>query len=446
MHMHTDDSTTPHGDDYLVSRRQAWFAFAMTFGLMLFDYIDRQVIVSLFPFLKAEWHLSDKELGALVSIISLVVAAGAMPVALVADRLSRVKSVVVMAVTWSLATTSCMFAGNYSQLFAARAVVGLGEAGYGSVGTALIASLFPRRLRSAMLGALFAAASLGSVLGVLLGGVVAAHWGWKAAFGVVGIPGLLLSVMYLLVRDYKTVELSPDLKKAAHPGGGVLMHALQGLVRSRTLLWTCTGAAMQCIAISAVWAWLPSFFNRYHGMSPEAAAKQAAVIVLCGAFGSVIWGAVVDKFGAGRPDFKMKAVAAMCVATAMILCTAFSTLVGGSAQVWLVALGGFMMTCTIGPVSAITADVVHPGFRSTGMAVLSLFQNLLGLAIGPIVAGALSDLWGLQQALSVVPMVSVLAALCLMTAKRSYRAELQAMVQIKLDVAPLDHALTEAHA
>ena len=81
----------------------------MTIGLMVSDYVDRQVIVSLFPYLKAAWGLSDKQLGALVSVISLTIALGVIPVALVADRASRVKSVVVMAVIWSLATISCLF-------------------------------------------------------------------------------------------------------------------------------------------------------------------------------------------------------------------------------------------------------------------------------------------------------------------------------------------------
>ena len=85
----------------------------MTIGLMLFDYIDRQVIVSLFPYLKAEWGLSDKQLGALVSVVSVTVALGALPVALFADRVSRVKSIVVMATVWSLATISCMFTRSY---------------------------------------------------------------------------------------------------------------------------------------------------------------------------------------------------------------------------------------------------------------------------------------------------------------------------------------------
>src|SRR6187549_3814304 len=170
----------PPQDDYLFGRGPAWFAFAMTLALMIFDYVDRQVIVSLFPYLKAEWALSDKQLGLLVSIVSITVALAGLPVALLADRFSRVKSIVAMAVAWSLATISCMFTRSYAPLFAARAVVGVGEAGYGSVGAALIASVFPVRMRSVLLSAFFAAAAGGAVLGGLLGGVIAARWGWKA--------------------------------------------------------------------------------------------------------------------------------------------------------------------------------------------------------------------------------------------------------------------------
>ena len=162
---------------------------------MVFDYVDRQVIVSLFPHLKAEWGLSDKQLGALVSVVSVTVALGALPVALFADRVSRVKSIVAMAAVWSLATISCMFTRSYGQLLAARALVGLGEAGYGSVGAALIASHFPARMRGALMAGFFASASVGSVLGVMLGGVIAARWGWQAAFGVVGVPGLVLALL-----------------------------------------------------------------------------------------------------------------------------------------------------------------------------------------------------------------------------------------------------------
>jgi len=218
-------------DGYLTTPAAAWFAFAMTVALMVFDYVDRQVIVSLFPHLKEEWGLSDKQLGGLVSVVSLTVAIGGIPVALIADRMSRVKSIVVMATAWSLATISCMFTRNYGQLLAARAVVGLGEAGYGSVGAGLIASHFPSRMRGALMAGFFASASVGSVLGVMLGGVIAAHWGWKAAFGVVGFPGLAVALLYLFVRDYRTVDLTPKLEAATQSTRAAASHIVKVLAR-----------------------------------------------------------------------------------------------------------------------------------------------------------------------------------------------------------------------
>ncbi|MFM0164235.1 Predicted arabinose efflux permease, MFS family [Burkholderia sp. GAS332] len=430
------DDPEAGNNDYLTSRRQAWFAFAMTFALMFFDFIDRQVIVSLFPHIKSEWNLSDKELGSLVSIISIVVGVGGLPVALVADRMGRVKSIVVMAITWSLATISCMFTANYSQLFVARAMVGVGETGYGSVGVALISTLFPKRLRSAALGAFYAAPSLGSVLGVVLGGMIAARWGWKAAFGVVGVPGLVLAVLYLLVRDYKTVALAPNLNPVTQSLGGTLKHIFGTLARTRTLLWLCAGASTQLITVSAIWSWLPSYLNRFHGMTPEAAAKAAAVVVLVGAVSSTFWGIVVGRLARRTPRNKLPALSTLCLITSVIFVLAFGGTYTGDAQFKLIVLGSFFMNCTVGVVAGVAMDVVHPGVRSTGAAVLSLFQNLLGLAVGPLLAGVLSDQWGLQQALTVIPLFSILAAVFFVVAMRSYDADAAQISDVKLDVAP----------
>ena len=203
-------------------RRYAWSVFAIIFALMVVDYVDRQVVVSMFPHLKAQWDLSDRQLGALVSIVSITVALGAVPLSFLADRWSRVKSIFLMAMVWSLATIGAAFAGSYAQLMGARSVVGLGEAAYGTVGMALLASLFPPRMRSTVLGAFLAAGMFGSVLGVMLGGFIAERWGWQAGFGAVGVPGLFLAVVFLLVvRDYKTVALPSRRRKrseAAHDG------------------------------------------------------------------------------------------------------------------------------------------------------------------------------------------------------------------------------------
>ena len=193
--------------------------FAILFALMVVDYVDRQVVVSMFSHLKAQWDLSDGQLGALVSIVSVTVALGAVPLSLLADRWSRVKSIFLMALVWSLATIACAFAASYVHLLAARGVVGVGEAAYGTVGAALLATLFPVRMRSTVLGASSSPAILGSVLGVVLGGFIAERWGWQAGFGAVGVPGLVLAFVFLfIVRDYKTVALPAASGEGGAPG------------------------------------------------------------------------------------------------------------------------------------------------------------------------------------------------------------------------------------
>ena len=417
-------------DGYLFGPRQAWFAYAMTIGLMLFDYIDRQVIVSLFPYMKADWGLSDKQLGALVSVLSIVLAACALPVSLVADRVSRVKSIVAMATVWSIASISCMFTRNYSSLLVARGVVGVGEAGYGAVGAALIATHFPDRMRSALLGSFMAAASVGSVLGVALGGLIAARWGWQAAFGVVGIPGLVLSLLYLKVRDYHTVNVGTHAQGATRSAVGVARAAFGAMRRSPTLLWVCMGSALQLVVLSSMWAWLPSFLNRVHGVPADQAGVRAALIVLAGALGSVVWGIVCDMAGKRYPRARVLSMGVLCLISTAVLGAAFGLPLLGvqlsnQAQFALFALGGFFATCTAGPSAAIVVNVVHPGFRATGASILGLLQNLFGMAMGPLLGGVLSDAFSLQTALAVTPLFGIAAAWLLVIGSRTYERDVE---------------------
>ena len=237
------------------------------------------------------------KLAALVSVVSITVALGAMPIALWADRRSRVKSIVIMATLWSVATISCMFTRNYGQLLAARALVGVGEAGYGSVGSALIASHFPARMRGMLMAIFFSAGSFGSVLGVMLGGVIASHWGWKAAFGVVGVPGLVMALLYIFVRDYRTVELTPRLDKATQNTGNVVRAIVGAMTRSPTMLWVCLGGSAQVIVLSTVWAWLPSYLNRTQGAESGNFLKTLDGLL---AGGSDFYESVADELGIDR--------------------------------------------------------------------------------------------------------------------------------------------------
>lgn len=406
-------------------RRYAWSVFAIVFALMVVDYVDRQVVVSMFAHLKRQWDLSDRQLGALVSVVSVTVALGAVPLSLLADRWSRVKSIFLMALVWSFATIACAFATSYSQLLATRAAVGVGEAAYGTVGAALLASLFPLRMRSTVIGAFLAAGMLGSVLGVVAGGFIAERWGWQAGFGAVGVPGLVLAVGFLLiVRDYKTVAL-PCAAGKDGPAQRTVRVVVAELLRPRTAWVTCIGAGLSLLVVSTMWAWLPSYFNRYYGVAPDRAGLMTAVIVLIGGLSALLWSVVSDRLSSRIPRARLLVPAATAVLTALCMSAAFAFLPPGVPQLALIALGALLMLGSVGPTDAVVIDVIHPGLRATAVSILSLTRNLFGLASGPLLTGALSDAYGLDVALSFVPLVGLVAAVVLLFASRTYERDLK---------------------
>jgi len=428
----TDMTPSPPYDSVAhqpASRAYAWSVFAILFLLMVVDYVDRQVVVSMFPHLKAAWALSDGQLGGLVSVVSITVALGTVPLSLLADRWSRVKSIFVMALVWSTATLACAYAENYTQLMGARSFVGLGEAAYGAAGAALLASLFPVRMRSTILGAFLAAALVGSVLGVVLGGVIAQRWGWQAGFGAVAVPGLILAFVFLfVVRDYKTVALPSTPSMQGHRTGKMSARAVAAaLLKPRTALITCLGAGLQLVMVSTTYAWLPSFFNRYYNLAPDQAGLKTGLVVLLSGVGAVLSSIIADRMSMRFPRARLYVPAVAAVMTAALMGAAFGLLSPGTPQFVLIIAGAMLMTGTIGPVAAVVVDVVHPSVRATAASVLSLTQNLFGLAAGPLLTGVLSDIYGLPFAMSVVPVFCVLAAVVLVIAARTYEADLKAV-------------------
>jgi predicted MFS family arabinose efflux permease len=388
---------------------------------MIVDYVDRQVIVSMFPHLKEEWSLSDRQLGSLVSIVSLIVALGTIPLSLLADRWSRVKSIVIMALVWSAATIACAFARDYHQLLVARGFIGFGEAAYGSAGAALLASIFPAKLRSTVLGAFLGAGLVGSVAGVVLGGVIAETWGWRAGFGIVGVPGLVLALLvWICVRDEGAMA-APRATTGRPPMP--LRDVVRELLGPRTVVYTCIGAGLQLLVVATIWAWAPSFFNRYYGLAPDQAALKTGLVVLLGSVGSVAWSLISDRLSHRDGRMRLYVPAAVAVLTTVFMCAAFGFNSPGPVQFALILAGATVMTGTIGAVAAVVVDVVNPTLRATAMAVLSLTQNLLGLAGGPLLAGAISDAYGLDFALAVIPLCCLVAAGMFIVASWTYTAD-----------------------
>lgn len=209
--------TVSGSSEWPVSRRYAWVVFALSFGLLLSDYMSRQVLNAVFPMLKADWLLSDAQLGSLSGIVALAVGLLTLPLSLLADRWGRVRSLVIAAAMWSLATLGCAVAASYDQMFTGRLFVGIGEAAYGSVGIAVVLSVFPRALRATLSGAFIAGGAFGSVLGISIGGAVAQAYGWRWAFGVMGVFGLVLAGIYAVVVTEK--RLAPRQDPAADGAG-----------------------------------------------------------------------------------------------------------------------------------------------------------------------------------------------------------------------------------
>jgi predicted MFS family arabinose efflux permease len=278
-------------------------------------------------------------------------------------------------------------------------------------------------MRSTVVGAFLAAGMIGSVAGVVLGGFIAQRWGWQAGFGTVGVPGLVLCLLFvLIVRDYKTVALpANDYSGPKHRLSARAVIA--ELMRPRTALVTCVGAGLNLLVVSTTYAWLPSYLTRYYGIAADQAGLKTGIVVLVGGFGALLWSTVADRLSARYATARLIVPAIAAVLTTLLMCVAFALFEPGVAQFTLIVIGGLFMAGSVGPTDAVVIDVIHPGLRATGVSVLSLTRNLFGLAGGPLLAGALSDAYGLQFAMTVVPVLGLGAAALYVIAARTYESD-----------------------
>ncbi|AET93461.1 major facilitator transporter [Burkholderia sp. YI23] len=411
------------------SRKYAWVVFALTFGLLLSDYMSRQVLNAVFPLLKQAWGLSDTQLGSLSGVVALMVGLLTFPLSVLADRWGRVRSLVLMATLWSLATLGCAIATSYGEMLVARAFVGLGEAAYGSVGIALILSIFPAHLRSTLTGAFMAGGAFGSVLGMALGGFVAVHFGWRASFGAMALFGLVLVIAYrLVVSDKRIAARYADARGVSgeQPADGMrtsLRALVAGLFSTISVVCAYVGSGLQLFIMGAVIAWMPSFLNRYYAMPADKAAAGAAVFVLLGGLGMVGCGIVTDRVCRNAPSRKWITALAYCLISLVLLSIGFR-LQPGALQLVLLGAGILVVAGTSGPAGAMVANLTPPAIHASAFATLTLANNLLGLAPGPLVTGAIADRIGLSGALQLIPLVSIAAMAAFAIGRSRYARDL----------------------
>lgn len=398
-----------------------WLVFALCFGLLISDYMARQVLNAVFPLLKAEWSLSDSQLGLLSGIVAVMVGLLTFPLSLAADRWGRVRSLTFMAILWSIATLLCGAASDFGTMLAGRALVGVGEAAYGSVGIALVVSVFPQRMRGTLAAAFMAGGLFGQVLGVAMGAQIAASYGWRQAFFVIGVSGLALGLLFpLLVRERRNRELAG---LPQHAEKAPLGTALRSLIASRSVRLAYLGSGLQMFAAGALPAWLPSYLNCYYALPIDRAGRSAALLLMiCGA-GMVLCGMLSDRLAHNRPERKISLAIAYSLGSAACLLVAFQLPVG-MVQFALIGLAMFLVAGTTGPVGAMVANLTPLAVHGSAFATLTLANNLLGLAPGPIVTGRLADAIGLDHALQWLPLPCLLAALAFAAMRRSYGSDL----------------------
>lgn len=407
-------------DQFRPGKAQAAFTFTLLFLLYFFDYADRMVVNSLFPFLKADWGLTDAQCALLGAAVYWSIVVATLPVSILVDRWSRTKVIAGMAVLWSLATAACGLAKTFPQLVAARVAVGIGEAGYAPGGTAMIAAIFPEKRRALMMGIWNASIPLGAAAGIAAGGYIAHNYGWQHAFGVVALPGLLVSLLFFFVKDYKTVKVakssdSPDVKAIA-----------RGFLGTPSLLFTYAGFAANNFVTAALIMWLPTFFHRVQNIPMDKAGPKGGAIMLMAMAGAPLGGFLTDLWLKKNPNARPLFASASAAVTALIFGSAFLLVPHGSLEQYAVLLAGGLFAATYLPAAAaVTQDVVHPGLRAVSYSLCVVSMNLFGASLGQLFVGAVSDQTDIAYALSWLPAFCLASSACFFAASRFYLKDTQ---------------------
>jgi MFS family permease len=418
---------------YLFSKGYSNYVFMLLFLLYMFDYIDRSIVTSMFTSIEADWGISHTQSGMLVSAVYWAIVILTFPVSLLVDRWSRTKTIGIMAIMWSLATALCALTGNFVQLFMARLLIGVGEAGYAPGGSAMISGLYPIEKRSKMMGLWNASIPLGTAIGVLLGGIIATKLGWKHAFGLVALPGLIIAVMFLFVKDYKTVDLS-IIDKTNHKVKMERKDLVKEFLSKPSIIFTYFGIASVVFVTTSLLTWLSTFFQTTRNLPQDKAGTMASAVMVLALVGAPLGGILTDKWRKTKINARLLLPAISTITSAVLLFLALFVFRGVIQYILLLFMGITIMVFISGA-SAVTQDVIHPGLRATSYAIAVVVQNLLGASTAPLVVGKIYDLSNIESALKILPIVLVIGSLLFYLGSRYYEKDMEKVTKIKLEVA-----------
>jgi MFS family permease len=385
-----------------------WGLFVLTL-VNLFNYLDRFVVASLVESLKrSELHLSDAQLGWLATGFILVYMLTSPIFGTLGDRGKRPRLIAAGVAIWSLATALGGFATSFLTLFIARSTVGVGEAAYGTVSPALLADYFPVERRGRVFAVFSAAIPIGSAAGYVLGGLVDHAFGWRAAFFVAGLPGLLLAYMTSRLFDPPRGAQDGGAAPAAPHSHGVAigrqaLAAYASLLRNTPYMLTVLGYAAYTFALGALAFWTPAFLERERGLArTDATVQFGAIVVLTGFVGTFFGGWLGDRL---LPRLRESYLWVSGIST--LAAVPFAWIAFTARDRWIytaaIVIAEILVFVSTGPINSALINMVEPGRRATAVALSILAIHLLGDVPSPPLIGYVSDLSSLGRAMLILP-------------------------------------------
>jgi len=377
-------------------RYRNYVLFILTCGYVL-NFVDRQVMTILLEPIKAEFGASDTQMGLISGLaFALFYATLGVPVARLADRWSRRNVLAISMATWSAVTAACGTAGSFWQLALLRVGVGIGEAGGTPPSQSLLTDYFPKERRAFAQGVLATAPNIGVLVGLFGGALIAEAFGWRTVFFVFGVPGVGLALL-LFFTVKEPIKVKPQGLEADRS----MMSAVSGIVRLPSFFLIALGVGFAAIPGYGLGVWSPSFLVRVHGMSLVDAGLWLGIIGLSGGtVGTILSGVLADRLALrdNRWQLWIPAVGLMVALPLQALfllwpASAVFTIAGKTAPVALVFMGlSSVFACFwIAPSYAAVQNLVPSHWRTQASALLLLVFNLLGLGLGPLLVGMLSD-------------------------------------------------------
>jgi MFS family permease len=397
----------------LLAGAAGWTLVVLTV-INLLNYLDRYVVSALVESIKDPVHglgLSDFELGLLPTAFLVVYMVTSPLFGWLGDRGRRPLHVAVGVFVWSVATALAGAARGFFSIFAARATVGVGEAAYGTITPSILSDLYPRDRRGRVMAVFYAAIPVGAALGYVLGGLVDRAWGWRAAFLIAGLPGVLLAALCLRLPDPPRGAQDPEApEEAAAPHANAVV-VYWRLLFNRPYALTVLGYAAYTFAVGGMAFWMPAFLERARGLpKQEATISFGAVVVVTGFVGTFAGGWLGDRLLRRSRDAYLWLSGVATLAAAPLIWIVFTD---PRKPVYMTALvlAELLVFASTGPINTAIVNEVRPQERASAVALSILAIHVLGDVPSPPLIGWISQHSSLDRAVLMVPVAVVVAGI-----------------------------------